>query len=108
MNASQFGFGADHSTTVQCMRLADYVALNFNNNMSTAAVFLDIENAFDTTWHSVLLYKLSELEFWASLVKLIISLRTDRKFKVLVEDKFSAPRKITAGVSEGSVLTPML
>jgi hypothetical protein len=36
-NASQFGFRADHSTTLQCVRLADHITLNFNNNMSTAA-----------------------------------------------------------------------
>jgi hypothetical protein len=42
LNASQFGFCARHSTTLQCMRLVDHVTLNFNNNMSTAAVFLDI------------------------------------------------------------------
>jgi hypothetical protein len=58
LNASQFGFRARHSTTLQCMRLTDHVTLNFNNNMSTAAVFLDIEKAFDTTWHRGLLYKL--------------------------------------------------
>jgi hypothetical protein len=34
---------------------ADHVALNFNNKMSTAAVILDIEEAFDSTWHSDLL-----------------------------------------------------
>jgi hypothetical protein len=48
LNASQFGFRARHSTTLQCMRLTDHVTLNFNNKMSTAAVFLDIEKAFDT------------------------------------------------------------
>jgi hypothetical protein len=31
------------------MRLMDHVTLNFNNNMTTAAVFLDSEKAFDTT-----------------------------------------------------------
>jgi hypothetical protein len=56
LNASQFGFRARHSTTLQCMRLADHVTLNFNNKMSMAAVFLDIEKAFDTTWHSGLLF----------------------------------------------------
>jgi hypothetical protein len=61
-NAIQFVFRARHSTTLQCMRLADHVTLNFNNTMSTAAVFLDIEKSFDTTWHSGLLYKLSILE----------------------------------------------
>jgi hypothetical protein len=38
---------------------------------STAAVFLDIEKAFDTTWHSGLLYKLSKLEFSNSLIESI-------------------------------------
>jgi hypothetical protein len=42
LNASQFGFRARHSTTLQCMRLADHVTLNLNNKMSTASVFLDI------------------------------------------------------------------
>jgi hypothetical protein len=41
--------------------------------MSTVAVFLGIEKAFDTTWQSGLLYKLSKLEFLASLAKLIRS-----------------------------------
>jgi hypothetical protein len=45
------------------MRLADHITINVNNNMSTAAVFLDIEKAFDKTWHSGLLYNLSELAF---------------------------------------------
>jgi hypothetical protein len=56
LNASQFDFSARHSTPLQCMRLADHVALHFNNNISAAAVFLDIEKAFDTTWQPGLLY----------------------------------------------------
>jgi hypothetical protein len=42
-NASQFVFRARHSTTLQSMRLTDHVTLNFNNKMSTPAVFLDIK-----------------------------------------------------------------
>jgi hypothetical protein len=38
-NASRFSFRARHSTTLQCMRLADHVTIKFNNEMSTAAVF---------------------------------------------------------------------
>jgi hypothetical protein len=48
-----------------------------------AAVFLDIEKAFDTTWHFGLLYKLSTLQFLASLIKLIGSFLSKRKFKFL-------------------------
>jgi len=38
---------------------------NFNNNMSTAAVFLDTRIAFDTTLHHGLLYKLPNYNFRA-------------------------------------------
>jgi hypothetical protein len=62
---------ARHSTTLQCMRLTDYVILNFNNKMITAAVFLDIEKAFHRTWHSGLLFMLCNLKFSNSLAKLI-------------------------------------
>jgi hypothetical protein len=42
-NGSHFGSLAHHSTTLQCMRLTDQESLIFNNNMSTAEVFLDNE-----------------------------------------------------------------
>jgi hypothetical protein len=63
LNASKFEFRTSHSATLQCMRLTDHITLNFNNNMSTSAVFLDIEKAVDTIWLPRLLYKISKLEF---------------------------------------------
>jgi hypothetical protein len=59
ISESKFSFRARHSKTLHCMWLTDRVTLSFNNNMYTAAVSLDIERAFDTTWHPGLLYKLS-------------------------------------------------
>jgi hypothetical protein len=38
--------------------------------MCTAAVFLGTEKAFNATWHLDMLYKLSELKFSISLIKL--------------------------------------
>jgi hypothetical protein len=76
--------------------------------MLTAAVFLDIEKAFDTTWYPGLLYKLSELWFLARLIKLTSSFLTNIRFKVSVEGELSSPRKIVAGVPQGSILAPVL
>jgi hypothetical protein len=73
LNASQFGFCACHSMTLQCMRLRGHVTLNVNNNMYMAAVFLDIQKNFDTTCPLSLLYKLLQLKFLISLIKLISS-----------------------------------
>jgi hypothetical protein len=63
-----------------------------------AAVYLDIEKAFDTTWHHDFLYKLSNLKFSISLIKLISSFLSQRKFRVSVEGEMSSPRDIQAGV----------
>jgi hypothetical protein len=87
---------------------ADHITQSLNNNMSTAAVFLDIEKAFNTKWHSGLLCKLSELGFSTGVIKLIASFLTVRKFKVLMEGEFSTPRNIAAGVSQDSVVAPVL
>jgi hypothetical protein len=104
LNVSQFGFRARHSMTLQCMRLVDHVTLNFNNKMSTAAVFLDIEKTFHTTWHPGLLYKLSKLSFSTRIIKLISSFLLQRKFRVSVEGKMFTPRCMQAGVPQGSIL----
>jgi hypothetical protein len=70
--------------------------------MSTDAVFLDIEKTFDTIWHLGLLYKLPQLKFSISLIKLISSFLCQRKFRVSVECEMSTPRDIQAGVPQGA------
>jgi hypothetical protein len=93
---------------LQSMRLTDHVTLNLNNNMSTAAVLLDIEKAFDTTWHPGLLYKLHKLKMSTYIIKLIISFLSERQFEVSVEGEMSTPREIQAVVPQGSILSSTL
>jgi hypothetical protein len=90
------------------MRLVDHVTLNFNNNLSTAVVFLDIEKAFHSTWHLGLIYKLSKLQFSTSFIKLISSFLSQRIFRVSVEGEMSKPSYMQAGVPQGSVLSSTL
>jgi hypothetical protein len=61
------------NTTFQRMRFMDHVTLYCNNNMSKAAVFLDIKKASDTIWNLGLLYKLSKLQFSISLIHPILT-----------------------------------
>jgi hypothetical protein len=76
--------------------------------MSTAAVFLDIEKAFDTTWHYGLPYKLSKLEFSTSFIKLSSYFLSQRKISVSVEGEMSTPREMRAGMPQDSGLSPTL
>jgi hypothetical protein len=65
--------------------------------MSTKAVFLDIEKAFESPWRPGLLYKLSEFQFSPSLIKLINSFPSNRKFSVMAEGHQSMPQDIQEG-----------
>jgi len=50
LKTSQYNLGARHSTTLQCMRLMDHVTLNFNNKLSTAAVYQKSLWYYLTSW----------------------------------------------------------
>jgi hypothetical protein len=89
------------------MGLGAHVALNFNNNISKATVFLDNEKVFDILWYSGLLYKLPKLTFSTGLIKLIASLLTNRKFKLLLYGEISSPKEIAAGVPKGFLPAPI-
>jgi hypothetical protein len=103
-NAHQFDFRVRHRTT-----LTNHdVTLNFNNNMSKTAAFLDIKKSFDVTWHFGLLYKLSELKCSISLIKHISSVLSQRNFRVPVEGEIFTPREMQAVVPQSSVLSTTL
>jgi hypothetical protein len=84
----------------------NHATLNLNKTCRCLLYFW-ISETSGTTWHSVLLYKLAELEFSTSPIKLIYSFLTDRKFQFLVEGEFSTLRKIVAGVPQCSILAPI-
>ncbi len=71
-------------------------------------VLLDIEKAFDSVWHDGLIYKLHQFGIPLVLVKLIASFLDDRSFIVCVNGKNSTERRITAGLPQGSVISPIL
>jgi hypothetical protein len=73
--------------------------------MSTAVVFLDIKKAFDTAWHTGLLYKLSRWEFSGNFIKLVSSFLSERKFRFSVEHEMSTLRYMDADVPQGSILS---
>ena len=52
---------------VQCQvaALASYTESGFQQNLKTGAVFLDLTAAYDTIWHTGLLFKLSKsMPYW--------------------------------------------
>ncbi|KAJ0175982.1 hypothetical protein K1T71_008156 [Dendrolimus kikuchii] len=106
--AEQFGFRGSHSTTLQLTRILHHLAHELNHDRSTIAVFLDVEKAFDRVWHEGLIAKLLSTETPPAIVKLVASFLRGRDFFVSVEQTTSQKRTISAGVPQGSCLSPAL
>jgi len=53
------------STCDQVAALTTFIENGFQQNLKTGAVFLDLTAAYDTVWHTGLLYKLSKsMPYW--------------------------------------------
>lgn len=108
LNAEQFGFRSQHSTSHQVLRVTNHIRRNRGARKSTGMVLFDIEKAFDSVWHDGLVYKLSRLGFPTYLSKMIQNFMADRTFTVHVGGARSTARRIPAGLPQGSVLSPTL
>ncbi|GFU08862.1 probable RNA-directed DNA polymerase from transposon BS [Trichonephila clavipes] len=105
---NQYGFTRQLSTYHPLLRLTEKISAGFQKSRSTGAVFLDIQKAFDRIWISGLIYKLIINQFPAPLIHIINSYLVNRTFKVRVNNTLSLPRNVNIGVTQGSLLGPVL
>ena len=71
-------------------------------------VLIDLQKAFDTIDHYILLQKLPLLVFSNDVIGWFKSYLRSRKFHVNVHDKFSTTAELRCGVPQGSILRPLL
>ena len=72
------------------------------------AVLMDLSKAFDTLNHDLLIAKLHPYGFTRESLKLIKSYLTNRWQRTKVNTNFSSWRELLIGVSQGTVLGPLL
>lgn len=104
----QFSFRGGHSTTLQLLRVAEFVSLEINKRREVAMVLLDLKKAFDSVWHAGLLYKLASIGLSPRILLFLSSYLNDRVARVLYMREFSLEFKLPAGVPQGSILGPLL
>ena len=103
----QFGFREGHSTIQQCHRIVHAIRDGLENKKVCAAVFLDIQQAFDKVWHQGLLYKIKKI-MPSQLFLLLKSYLSNRYFDIKTTKVETNYYPIKAGVPQGSVLGPLL
>uniref|UniRef100_A0A3P9IXE9 Reverse transcriptase domain-containing protein n=1 Tax=Oryzias latipes TaxID=8090 RepID=A0A3P9IXE9_ORYLA len=104
----QFGFRKYHSTDTATCYFLENVKQLLDKGGFVGAVFLDLQRAFDTINHDVLLAKLSYFNFSNSALCWMKSYLHDRKQAVQIENSQSSFLSCSDGVPQGSVLGPLL
>jgi hypothetical protein len=95
----QFGFKQRYSTIEQTHRIVQRINEALENKQYCSAAFLDISQAIDKVWHTVLLYKLRRslpLNYFLILKSYLHS----RHFLVKVETEYTELSSANAGVSK--------
>ena len=71
-------------------------------------MLIDLQKAFDTMDHEILLKKLECIRFSERVILWLESYLSGRTFKVNIDKKISDPGNLTCGVPQGSTLGPIL
>ena len=81
---------------------------HLERGLEVQAVFFDLQKAFDSVPHRLLIEKLQHLEVPSYLIRWISSYLHNRVHQVGVLGELSPPTSVVSGVSQGSVLGPLL
>jgi hypothetical protein len=104
----QFGFREKHSTNMAIVTLIDKISNALDNGEYVIGVFLDLQKAFDTVNHKILLNKLHRYGI-RGIAHNWFSDYLHERYQFVNYDNFTSTRKkITCGVPQGSILGPLL
>ena len=104
----QFGFRHKFSTNHALLSITDKIRDNLDNKTFSCGVFVDLEKAFDTVNHNILLKKLEHYGIRGPALSWFTSYLSSRKQLVVLDGLSSSLSKISCGVPQGSILGPLL
>ena len=104
----QYGFRSKHSTTHALINITEKVRSALDHNKVSCGIFVDLQKAFDTVNHKILLQKLNYYGYRGVINDWFRSYLFERKQKVCINGFESETKIMHHGVPQGSVLGPFL
>ena len=104
----QFGFQQSNSVDHALISMTEAIKITLDNKRFGCGIFTDLQKAFDTVNHGILLAKLEHYGLRGNALEWFRSYLTDRIQYVSVNGKHSYPLNLNCGVPQGSVLGPLL
>ena len=104
----QSGFRCNHSTDLFPSFLNDKILKGFGNGMYTGMILIDLQKAFHTINHEILLDKRLPIGFSKNTMSRYESYLVEHHFTVEVANQVSKFANISCGVPQGFMLGPLL
>jgi retron-type reverse transcriptase len=104
----QFGFRKKYSTNHALLSITEQIRHYLDKGTFACGVFVDLEKAFDTVNHNILLSKLDHYGIRGRSNIWLKSYLSNRDQVVKVNDSTSSKMNINCGVPQGSILGPLL
>ena len=104
----QFGFQENDSVHHALISITEAIRSTLDNKKYGCGIFVDLQKAFDSVNHNILLSKLEHYGIRGNVLLWFASYLSDRYQYVSVNGRDSNLMKIAYGVPQGSVLGPLL
>ena len=104
----QFGFRKKHSTNHTLIDITDSIRKALDDKKFACGVFVDLQKAFDTVNHDILISKLDHYGIRGTANNWFASYLSNRSQYVSILGFDSTTNTISHGVPQGSVLGPLL
>ena len=104
----QYGFRPESSTEFVILDIVSSCYENINDKLFTGLIMIDLKKAFDLVIHSILLQELEHYGFHGNVFNLFFTYLSNRQQYVSVNNVNFSTQYIKYGVSQGSVLGPLL